>query len=120
MKRILVIEDEKDLADLLADLLRLQGYDVAVAYDGKEGLAKIAAERFDLVITDLMMPVMSGWDVLDELANDPEHNDTPIIIASAGETQDTARKYGHAFVPKPFEIGRMLSTIDDLIGAPAH
>ncbi len=116
MKRILVIEDEKDLADLLADLLQLQGYEVDVAYDGKEGLSKIGAQRFDLVITDLMMPVMSGWDVIEHLAHDPANSDMPVIIASAGETQETARKYGHAFIPKPFEIGRMLTTIDQLIG----
>lgn len=118
MKRILVIEDEKDLADLLADLLKVQGYDVDVAYDGREGLDKIAHRRPDLVITDMMMPVMSGWDVLEKLAKSPEHEDLPVIVASAGDTEETARKYGHPFIPKPFQIGTMLSTIDRLIGRP--
>lgn len=116
MKRILVVEDEKDLADLLAELLKLQGYAVEVAYDGKEGLSKVGALRFDLVITDLMMPIMSGWDLLEALADDPDNRDIPIIVASAGEIRDTAKSYGHAFVPKPFEISRMLGTVSELIG----
>jgi DNA-binding response OmpR family regulator len=116
MKRILVIEDDTDLADLLGTLLQLQGYGVEVAYDGSEGLAKIRAQPFDLVVTDLMMPSVSGWEVLEELRRSPEHSAIPVIVMSALAAGSRANGYGHSLVTKPFNLDTMLSTIEGLIG----
>ena len=119
MSRILLIEDEEDLADLLSQLLQIQGYQVEVAYEGRTGLAKIRSQAFDLVITDLTMPIVSGWEVLEELRESPEHSTIPVIVTSAGEARNQAKRYGHAFVAKPFALHQMLAAIDELIGPPA-
>jgi two-component system response regulator CpxR len=117
--RILLIEDEEDLADLLGQLLELQGYEVEVAYEGRAGLAKIRSQDFDLVITDLTMPVVSGWEVLEELRDSPEHSAIPVIVTSAGEARDKAKTYGHLFVAKPFGLNQMLAAIGTLVGPPS-
>ncbi len=76
--RILVIDDEEDVADLVGDLLRLGGYEVAVANDPREGLSRFRSETFDLVLTDLGMPGMMGWQVAWEVKE--LNSGVPVIL----------------------------------------
>ncbi len=81
-KKILIIEDEKILADLLEKKLKERGYEVSVARDGIEGLDKMRKEKQDLVLLDVIMPKMGGFEVLEEINKDPELKKVPVIIIS--------------------------------------
>ena len=83
-KKILVIEDEANIAELLRLYLEKEGYETAVAKDGGAGVAAFDAEKPDLVLLDIMLPVMDGWQVLREIRSKSK---TPVIMLTAkGET----------------------------------
>jgi two-component system phosphate regulon response regulator PhoB len=81
--RVLVIEDERDIAALVAYHLTKEGYRVRTAEDGSEALQAVAAERPDLVLLDLMLPGLSGYEVLTEIRRKPELQEVPIIVLTA-------------------------------------
>jgi len=112
MKRILVVDDEIDIHNFVGRILRDSGYEVEVATDGKEALEKIAAWRPDLMLLDLMMPVIDGWGVLARLR---ETQDSPLVVVltARGDFEAFARGVRAgvaAFVSKPFHFGDLLST----------
>lgn len=115
MKHVLVVDDETDGADMLAVLLELEGYSVETASDGRECMAKIAARRPDLVILDLMMPVMSGWDVLEALRRDAQLRTIPLIVCSAARADEAGARYGHASVSKPIELDALRRIVSELL-----
>lgn len=82
MKKILIIEDEKVLLDVLQKKLISQGYDVSAAEDGQDGIAKIKEIKPDLILLDIIMPKKDGFEVLAELNQDPEISSIPVIIIS--------------------------------------
>ena len=82
MKKIIIIEDEKILLDLLKDKLVKEGYEVIVALDGQTGLAKIKQEKPDLILLDMVMPKMGGFEVMRELNKDENLAKIPVIIIS--------------------------------------
>ena len=79
-KKILIVEDEKILADVLEAKLRKEGYEVSVAYDGEDGYNKINEKKPDLILLDIVLPKMTGYDILEKLSTDG--NRTPVIIIS--------------------------------------
>jgi DNA-binding response OmpR family regulator len=116
---ILVVDDERDLTDLVRINLEMAGYEVSTAADGAEALDTIASHRPDLVLLDVMMPVMDGWDVLAGLQADPDLADLPVIMLTAlsGE-RDVIR--GHLsgamrYLTKPFDVRTLLDTIEDAL-----
>lgn len=80
LKKILVVEDERMIAKPLAMKLQLSGFEVKNAFDGDEALTMLKEEKFDLILLDLMMPKVDGFDVLKELKN--RVDETPVIIAT--------------------------------------
>ena len=102
---VLVVEDDHNIAELLQMYLEKEGYAVTVAYDGGAGLAKYHAIDPDLVLLDVMMPVMDGWAVCKAIRAESQ---TPIIMLTAkGETADkvTGLKAGaDDYITKPFEL----------------
>lgn len=80
MKKILIIEDEKELAGLLAGKLKEKNFSVAIAVNGREGLDKIAQEKPDLILLDLAMPVLDGIAVLKELKSSVQTRDILVIV----------------------------------------
>jgi two-component system alkaline phosphatase synthesis response regulator PhoP len=88
-KRVLVVDDEKDIVDLLTYNLRKEGYDVLSAYDGLEAISK-AASRPDLIILDLMMPLLDGFETCKRLKSSPETESIPVIFltAKSGEVDE--------------------------------
>lgn len=82
MAQILIVEDEEVLTDILADKLRKDGYEVATAKNGLEGLEKLKSGKPNLVLLDILMPKLSGFDVLEKMRSDPELLNTPVIIIS--------------------------------------
>ena len=82
MKKILIVEDDKFLRELIAKKILAEGYDTAEAKDGEEGLKKIEAEKPDLVLLDLVLPGMTGFDILKSVQENPLLSDIPIIVFS--------------------------------------
>ncbi len=83
MTKILVVEDESDIRELLVDILCDCGYDVVEAADGAAALVLVNQERPDIILLDVMMPVMDGFQVLKHLKGDPTTRTTPVIMVSA-------------------------------------
>lgn len=83
MARILVVDDEPDLRGMVRLILELAGHDVTEAHHGAAALQRLDEGPFDLLITDVMMPVMSGSDLVDKVRVDPERSKLPIIVLSA-------------------------------------
>ena len=82
MKKILIIEDEEELLSLLEKRLTQEGYEVAIAKDGKEGLAKIKEITPNLILLDIVMPVVDGFELMEQTSKDEEMKKIPIIIIS--------------------------------------
>ena len=113
---VLVVEDDHNIADLLQMYLEKEGYAVTVAHDGGQGLTKFQAIKPDLVLLDVMMPVMDGWSVCKAIRAE---SDTPIIMLTAtGELNDKVQglKAGaDDYVTKPFEMREVLARIEAVL-----
>jgi len=97
MKKILLIEDEEIMIDLLQKKLVKEGYTVSVARDGEKGLAAIKGEKPNLILLDIIMPKMGGFEVMEEMAKDKELKRIPVIVVSnSGQPVelDRAQKLG--------------------------
>jgi CheY-like chemotaxis protein len=117
-KKIQIIEDDREIADLVAEELTDRGYEVRTAYSGQEGCSAIFETAPDLVLSDLMMPVMSGFEVLDRLAAAaPTFRDIPFVFLSGQSEREVALRALLAgaddFVVKPVDfdaLDRIIST----------
>ncbi len=106
MQRILVIDDEESIRELLADFLESKGYEVVTTHDGKSGLSLLKEDKFDLFLLDLMMPGMSGLDVLRETSSEKITIPSIVITAFASvQTAVEAMKFGaFDYITKPFVL----------------
>ena len=113
---VLIVEDDRNIAELLQMYLEKEGYAVTTAGDGGKGLEKFRAIKPDLVLLDVMMPVMDGWAVCRTIRSESQ---TPIIMLTAkGETDDkvTGLKSGaDDYVTKPFEMKEVLARIEAVL-----
>ncbi len=113
---VLVVEDDRNIAELLQMYLEKEGYIVHVAYDGGAGLTKFRTQSPDLVLLDVMMPVMDGWAVCKAIRSESR---TPIIMLTAkGETNDkvSGLKAGaDDYITKPFEMREVLARIEAVL-----
>jgi DNA-binding response OmpR family regulator len=118
-KRILVIEDETDIREMLSLRLKKERFEVIEASEGTTGLKKALEEQPDLVLLDLMLPFMSGLDILRKLRNNPKSEQVPIIIVSAkGEESDIVvglELGADDYVTKPFNMSVLLARINALL-----
>ena len=119
-KRILVVEDQEDLRGILRDLLSGTGYTVIEAADGEAGVAKAASERPDLVLMDIQMPVVDGYEATRRIKADPALKPIPIVAVSSyamkGD-EDKARASGcDHYVTKPYSPMQLLKIIRGVIG----
>ena len=113
---VLIVEDDRNIAELLQLYLEKEGYAVTVAADGGQGLTKFRAIRPDLVLLDVMMPVMDGWSVCKAIRGESQ---TPIIMLTAkGETDDKVtglRSGADDYITKPFEMREVLARIEAVL-----
>jgi CheY-like chemotaxis protein len=118
-RTVVIVEDEPDTAEMFAEMMRLSGYEVHKAHGGKAGIAIIVQERPDAVILDLMMPDLSGLDVLRILRQDPDLRDIPVIVVSAkGLPEDiqTGLDTGASvYLTKPVSFLDIKSAVEDAI-----
>ena len=115
-KRVLVIDDDLPLRGMLAAALRQHGFQVLLAGDGAEGQRALHIHNPDVVLLDLAMPEVNGWDFLQHLQETGHIGRVPIIVVSAHlrvEPQAILKMGASAILPKPFEL-------DDLIGLIEH
>jgi len=121
-KRILVADDEEDVKEIVAKILEAQGYAVTTAYDGLDAVEKIRAEKPDLVLLDIMMPVLDGYEVCKRLQEDVQTADIPVLFLSAAADQEAVSRGMNAgakdYVIKPFEPSKLLDKIGKTIGLP--
>ena len=115
--RVLIVEDEKHLAEGLRFNLELEGYSVEVAESGEAGLERLAAERYDLVLLDVMLPGKDGFTVARELRDNGQF--VPILILTArGRAEDVMAGFAAGaddYLPKPFELGVLLARANALL-----
>ena len=112
-KRVLVVEDEKNIVDIIRFNLSREGYDVLEAYDGEAGLAMARAEKPDLILLDVMMPKMMGFDVCKALRD--EGDNVPIIILTAREEEEDkilGLEIGaDDYITKPFSMRELIARV---------
>jgi CheY-like chemotaxis protein/two-component sensor histidine kinase len=120
MKRILVIDDEQDIRQMFQVLLSGKNYEVRTAANGWEGLSLMEAERPDLVILDIAMPVMNGYQFLEKVRGDRRTKDIPVIAISGADTDlDRLKELGmDEFLSKPFSGTVLLATVRRLLPRP--
>ncbi len=125
MKRILIVDDEPDIVELVKNRLEENNYDVICAPDGKEGIKKAQQQRPDLILMDILMPHMSGGDAVRLLRADAATKHIPIMFLTAITAlspqggEDKGVKVGEQFYPsisKPFKPEKLLFEIKRLIG----
>ena len=120
--KILIVDDEVHLARILQFTLEHAGYNVYTAYDGKEALEVLKQEHPDLVILDLMLPIIDGYKVCNQLKNDDEFKDIPVIILSArnldAEELDEPIS-ADLFIEKPFNTAILIKKVSELLSARA-
>ncbi|GAB4580152.1 MAG: hypothetical protein Fur0022_28910 [Anaerolineales bacterium] len=123
---ILVVEDVPNIRDLLQYTLKFKGYPVITARNGEEGLEKIAQERPALIISDVLMPIMDGFDLCQRIRGNPETRDIPVILISATyvapEDRAFALRLGAVrFLEKPVDTDEFLLTVAEILtqGLPA-
>ena len=113
---VLIVEDDRNIAELLQMYLEKEGYSVTTAFDGGQGLAKFRSANPNLVLLDVMMPVMDGWAVCKAIRAESQ---VPIIMLTAkGETEDkvTGLKSGaDDYITKPFEMREVLARIEAVL-----
>ena len=113
---VLIVEDDRNIAELLQMYLEKEGYAVTIASDGGKGLEKFRAIKPDLVLLDVMMPVMDGWSVCKAIRAESQ---TPVIMLTAkGETDDKVtglRSGADDYVTKPFEMKEVLARIEAVL-----
>ena len=113
---LLVIDDEEMILSMLRDVLELEGYTVLLAPNGREGLARVREAVPDLILTDVMMPVMDGHDLCHQLRADPRTAKIPVIGMSAAYRPQADDAFD-AMIAKPFDIPPLLALIRTWLGS---
>ena len=118
MKKIMVVDNEPDIVDLTRTVLELGGYTVVPSYSGEEALRKLEKEKVDLVLLDIMMPGMSGWDVFNRIKK--KNKDIKIAFMSVLDISDKRRQVlleeGLAdYIMKPFDKETLLQRVDKIL-----
>ena len=117
---ILVVDDNQDNVNIAREILLSRGFEVRVAYNGQSALASVEQQRPDLVLLDVMMPQMSGMEVLDRLRANPATAGVPVILVTAKDQDEdilAGYKYGaDYYITKPFSAKQLLYGIGLVLG----
>ncbi len=119
-RRVLLVEDDPDLREALGEALEESGHVVISAIDGSEGLRQMEACRPDVVVLDLMMPRLDGWQFRLAQRSDPMLAATPVVAISASSSATAAAVDADLYLRKPFDAKTLLHAIDDVIKASAR
>ena len=119
-KKILIVDDEPNIVISLEFLMRREGFEVSIARDGEEALSRIRDERPDLILLDVMMPKVNGFEVCQAVRSDPKLADVRILMLTAkGREAEIAKGLAlgaDAYVPKPFSTRDLVVQVKSLLG----
>ncbi len=119
-KKVLIADDEQNIVISLEFLLRREGFEVFVASDGEEALARLRADKPDLVLLDVMMPKMNGFDVCQAIRADPDLADMRVLMLTAkGREAEVSKGLGlgaDAYMTKPFSTKELVAQVRALLG----
>lgn len=119
MIRILLVEDDDMLQDILAERLELRDFDVVLADNGQEGIEKAYTEKPDIILMDMRLPVLDGWEATNQLKSNPETQHIPIIALTAhaliGDKEDSLAAGCDDYLPKPVDFPSLLEKIEQLL-----
>ena len=117
---ILIVDDEFGFADLMAEILRERGYDTAIAINGELGLQALRERRPDLVLLDVMMPVLSGPEMLKQMRETPEFAAIPVILMTGLPSLVASEQVGQGvtILQKPFAPERLFEEVERLVASP--
>jgi len=114
-KKILVVDDEQDLLDLMEIILGGEGYSIVTAVNGSEALTRVGEEHPDLILLDVMMPIMDGWEVLKTLKNNEQTSTIPVVLVTAKIGSEDRRRglmEGAAdYICKPFAPREVINRV---------
>jgi len=115
---ILIVDDEPNIVRTLKDRLEMNEYDVITGSNGKEGLDLAVKEQPDIILLDVIMPLMDGLEMLEALRNNPQCRDIAVIMLTArSQTQDIARAKAcgiEDYIVKPFDLSELLEKIESI------
>ncbi len=119
-KKILLVDDSSTVLLLERMILSKNEYDVVTAKDGLEGVEKALAEKPDLIVMDVMMPRMDGYEVLKRIKNDPDFKNIPIVmLTSQGLSSDQGAAFqggADLYIEKPFSTKKILTIVENVLG----
>jgi CheY-like chemotaxis protein len=122
MPKILLVEDNEMNRDMLSRRLQRKGYEVVIAVDGGDGVTKARAEKPDLILMDMSLPVLDGWDATRRIRSEEDTRATPIIAltahAMAGDREKSLEAGCDDYDTKPIELPRLLAKIVALLQRP--
>jgi CheY-like chemotaxis protein len=119
---VLVVDDDPSIRRMIVAALKRDGYVFCEAPNGKEALDLMRREHPNVVVLDLMMPILSGWDVLQARELEPELRQIPVIVISANRAPEVATAVDKgicAFLPKPFDIGALSALVRSCLPVPS-
>ncbi len=118
IKKILIVDDEPAIVDILSARLKAAGFEICTAADGLEAVAKVKSEKPNLIIMDVLMPKMTGFEAMKKIRENPESRGIPAIVISArGSMKDYFNDItGVEFLPKPYEPKDLVHRIELLLG----
>lgn len=121
MPKILIVEDNEMNRDMLSRRLARQGFEVALAVDGKQGVEMASSEKPDLILMDMSLPVMNGWEATEKVKSNPATKNIPVIALTAHAMSEDREKCIAAgcddFDTKPVDLPRLLEKIKALLPA---
>lgn len=119
MARVMAVDDDHVIRGLLEVNLEMEGHEVVTAVDGQDALVKARTVRPDLILLDVMMPDVNGWQVAEQLKDDPDTRHIPIVFLSARAMEADVRKGtvlgAHAYVTKPFDPIDLMELVNRLL-----
>lgn len=119
MQTILLLEDDKNLRETLVDIFEIQGFEVVTATNGVEALTFLDEVAPNLIVSDVMMPEMDGFEFLKRIKKNPQMENTPVIMLTANTLQEVKYKgleYGaNDYITKPFDTKELLFKVQNLI-----
>jgi DNA-binding response OmpR family regulator len=123
MAKLLLVEDHEEIWDFLSRRLKRRGFDVVLAFDGRQGVEMARSERPDVILLDMNLPVIDGWTAARELKAGRETAAIPIIALTAhamsGDREKTLQAGCDDYHPKPVDFSRLLTQIDTAMQRPA-
>ena len=118
-EKILIVDDDHDVVEILRSLLSYKGFTVVAVYDGASALSKVKEEKPDLVVLDIMMPGMDGYNVCETIKTDPETKNIPVIMLTAkdmfGDVEKALEKKADWYIAKPYDNRYLIDKINQFV-----